>query len=148
MKLEVEKHIIKEDDTITYKIIAVTKCCDEILDEDYIVLGADIWGEKYGFSLLNKQYSYTDDDYVEGIDYKPIKYCPFCGKPLKVIIGDTVDKTEDYNKLYDKKYNLRRLYNITKREELSKQLNELSHTILKFQESDGMEELIRFKSSN
>ena len=150
MKLEVEKHIVKEDgyDTITYKIIAVTKCCDEILDEDYIVLGADDEGEDYEFNLINEERFYVDSTLLDQTHYKPIKYCPFCGKPLEIVIDDTFDNTEEYNKLCNERNKLRELYektdSVNEREKLRRQLNKINREIgSKFYESDRMEELIK-----
>ena len=151
MKLEVEKHIIKEDgyDTNTYKIIAVTKCCDEILDEDYIALRADDEGEDYEFNLINEEYFYVDSTlFDQTYHYKPIRYCPFCGKPLEIVIDDIFDRTEEYNEFCNKRDKLKELYektdSINEREKLREQINKLGRDIgSKFHGSGGMEELIK-----
>ena len=151
MRLEVERHIIKEDEdynTSTYKIVAVTKCCDEILDSDYISLGSDEEGENYKFNLINEEHLYSYGETYEQTYYKPIKYCPFCGKPLEIVIDDAFDITEEYNRLHDERDRLWSLCNKTdskkKSEELSEQVRQLDKEIQsRFYESDRMEELIK-----
>src|SRR5574344_1451491 len=113
MKVEVHKYIFKTDKyskTTTHKIIVAEKCCDEILDGDYIALTTDE-GEDYGFKLSDIKTYYDYGDCFEQTYYKPIKYCPFCGKPLEVIIDDTFDLTEEYNRLYDERDRLWKLCN-------------------------------------
>ena len=152
MKIEVEKYIFKEDEidaSSVYRIIVAEKCCDEILDNEFISLTVDDEGEDYGFKLSNQEeLSLGDGDYIEQWNYKPIKYCPFCGKPLEVVIDDTFDLTEEYNRLHDERDRLWNLCNKTdskkKSEELLEQVRQLDKEIQnRFYENDGMEELIK-----
>ena len=152
MKIEVEQYIFKEDEidaSSVYRIIVDEKCCDEILDNEFISLTVDDEGYNYGFKLSSKEeLSLGDGDYIEQWNYKPIKYCPFCGEPLEVVIDDTFNLTEEYNRLHDERDRLWSLCNKTdskrESEELSKQVRQLDKEIQnRFYDNDGMEELIK-----
>jgi len=142
MNIEIEKWIIKEKEIIcnvAHKIVAVTKCCDDILDEDYLdTTSKDDYGTYigYGVKLVRTEY----DEYCY---YKGIKYCPFCGKPINIIVDDTIDYTDSYNKLKERQGELYKKLNkadsVKSRKTIYTEVEEINKRISYMYKDDGIE---------
>lgn len=144
MNIKIEKWIIKEKETIcnvAHKIVAVTKCCEDILDEDYLDLTSkDDYGTciGYGIKLVRTEY----DEYYY---YKDIKYCPFCGSPINIIVDDTIDYTDSYNKLKEQQGELYKKLNksdsVKSRKTIYTEVEEINKRISYMYKDDGIEVL-------
>ena len=102
MKIEVSKWIF--DNTHSYKIKSLAKCCDEIINSDVVTLVEDYENgddTDYSVKLRNVNYEYDsyDDTYDDYTTYESIKYCPFCGERIDIKIVEVIDKNEEYSKL-------------------------------------------------
>ena len=133
MKIEVEKIMFDNNEGVQYKIVNIDKCCDEILNNsDYV----DISGDNYIDEIEN---------YLDNYNVK-IKYCPFCGEKIEIVIVNTVDKNEEYNKLQKERDTLndKRRNTDSKKEEqkLNEEIKELDNKINAFYESDGFDDYL------
>ena len=143
MNIEIEKWIIKEKEIIcnvAHKIVAVTKCCEDILDEDYLDLTSkDDYGNYIGYGVKLVRTDTYDEDYY----YKDIKYCPFCGKPINIIVDDTIDYTDSYNKLKEQQGELYKKLNrsdsVKSRKTIYTEIEEINKRISYMYKDDGIE---------
>lgn len=97
MHIKVEKW--EFDGERTYKIIGLTKCCDEITNSDVITIRNEYENDDdtdYSVKLIDNL-NFYDDDW--SCIYKHINFCPFCGERINIEIVNTVDKTEEYLEL-------------------------------------------------
>lgn len=79
-----------ERSIVSYKILNLRKCCDEILGGDVELNGDEIDYER------NEDYIHLAFTY-EGeceLYYKSIEFCPFCGEKIFVEIVDYEDATK------------------------------------------------------
>lgn len=97
MRIKAEKW--EFDETASYKIRELHKCCDEIMRSKNIELIHEYDNEDdsdYSFKLTN---SYYDDQFGDYYEYEHIKYCPFCGAYIKIDIEEVIDKSDEFDKL-------------------------------------------------
>ena len=149
MDIEIEKWTINDEEweiNVSHKIVAVTKCCEDILDEDYLVLTSkDDYGTNigYGFKLIRTEQGYDDD--VEYY-YKDIKYCPFCGKLINIIIDDTIDYTDSHKRVIEQREELYKKRNksdsIKNRNKFDIEIKEVDKRISYIWKDTGIEELL------
>lgn len=151
MKIEVEKIMFDNNEEVQYKIINIDKCCDEILNNsDYVDISDDNYTEEIENDLDNYNVkisnSYLDCCDTLVTNYKTIKYCPFCGEKIEIVIVNTVDKNEEYNKLQKERDELndKRRKTDSKKEEqkLNEEIKELDNKINAFYESDGFDDYL------
>ena len=113
MKIKVEKWITDEYNK-SYKIISIDKCCDKLikskntsinhgLDDFDPYYGEDEDDINYSVKLARDEYDYDgwNDTY-----YEKINYCPWCGSRIEVEIVNTINKTEEYKSLQQKRNEL------------------------------------------
>lgn len=148
MNIEIEKWVINDREwevNVAHKIVAVTKCCDDILDEDYLILTSkDNYGTNmgYGFKLIR-----TEQEYDGNVEYyyKDIKCCPFCGKPINVIVDDTIDYTDSYKRLTEKQEELYKKRNksdsIKNRNKFDIEIKEVDKRVSYIWNDDGIKAL-------
>lgn len=138
MRIELVKQIF--DGHRGYKYKPFLYCCNKLRNSTVIKLSDECPSES---DMCNKDghipqmmiheseiiCSYGDEwqqDY-----YYPIKFCPFCGEPVKVDVVSTEDKTEYYNRLNQERGNIWKRCQVTdsKSEEqvLLKRRNELDN---------------------
>jgi len=107
MKIKVEKWII--DDEISYKILEIKKCCNKLTNSKSISVnsGCDYYSEfddecgDFTVKLVREVEEPIpwEQDAETRFYYENIKYCPFCGERITIEIVNTIDKTEEYDKL-------------------------------------------------
>ena len=99
--------------SVSYKIIDIKSCCDEIRDNPLIDFQAGCFEnseDECGVALIETD-TYPEpyeDYYTTDYRYYKINRCPFCGEPISINILDKVDKTNEYNQLKDEVYGLRK----------------------------------------
>ena len=111
MKIKVEKWIT--DGTISYKIISIEKCCDKLIDSKVTSINTAYdryqcydYGNDYIYSVKLVQEEYDYDGYIDETYNEEINYCPWCGSRIEVEIVNTIDKTEEYKTLQQKRNEL------------------------------------------
>ena len=152
MKIEVEKIMFDNNEEVQYKIVNIDKCCDEILNSsDYV----DISGDNYTDEIENYLDNYNvkiSNSYLDCCDtldtnYKTIKYCPFCGEKIEIVIVNTVDKNEEYNKLQKERDTLNDKRRNTDSKKEEQELNEIIHNldnkINSFYDNDNFESYLK-----
>ena len=105
MKIKVEKWTF--DGSKSYRIVQAEKCCDEILNSETVVLNYEYENDDdtdYCVKLVKGEWEYYSENY--DYTYEKIKYCPFCGSKIEIEIVNTVDKTEEYFELKEKRKTL------------------------------------------
>lgn len=104
MDIKVEKW--KFDDTKSYKILELKKCCDEIINSNTITLCDDYnEGSDADYSVKLSQYhcEHSYEDYFDHYTYENIKYCPFCGEKINIEIVSVINKDNCYIELSNKR---------------------------------------------
>lgn len=139
MKIKIEKWIF--DDTCSYKVKSIKKCCAEILDSNLIDLVYDYDNEDdtdYSVKLIDRRHEYDgyDKDYYDYTVYENIYYCPFCGEKIEIEIVSVINKNKEYCELKNQRTSLYYKYNetdsIKKRDILREQVRELDNKINEF----------------
>lgn len=145
MKIEVSKWIF--DNTHSYKIKSLTKCCDEIMNSNVITLADDYENDDdtdYSVKLreVNYQYDNYEGDYYDYVTYESIKYCPFCGKRIDIDIVEILDKNEKYlplKKTRDELWNkYKKTDSIKKSNKLQQEVRELDEKINEMHMNDDL----------
>ena len=152
MKIEVEKIMFDNNEEVQYKIVNVDECCDEILNNsDYVDISGDNYTEEIENDLDNYNVkisnSYETSNELIVTNYKTIKYCPFCGEKIEIIIVNTVDKNEEYNKLQKERDRLNDKRRNTDSKKEEQELNEiiynLDNKINSFYDNDDFESYLK-----
>lgn len=96
----------KVDENLAYKITKMDFCCDTIKECSIINLETE---NDYTprISICQSVEYYIDGDSYPTFECTPIKFCPFCGKKIKIEIVDKEDVSEYYDELQDKETKLR-----------------------------------------
>ena len=111
MKIQVIKRSFSTeyDTVISYKIVDVKYCCDEIkhlpnIDfyyhetENTNGIGEETYSCDLGIMLVNSvtyhDQWYDSCDYTEDYYYK-LNYCPVCGEKIEVEVIDSIDLTKE-----------------------------------------------------
>lgn len=143
MKIKAEKWIFEGERS--YKVINSEKCCDKILDSKVVVLNDEYENgddTDYSLKLVNEYYTYDIEGYSS---YEPIKYCPFCSSKIDIEIVRSIDKTEEYIEIRQKRVELWNEHNKTdskkKAQELREEIRLLDEEINNLHYSDGIEDL-------
>lgn len=114
IRIKVEKWAF--DGSISYKIVDIEKCCDEIRQNpliDFYVKGFENSEDEYGIALCETD-TYPEpweDYYTTDYRYYKINRCPFCGEPISIKVANEFDKTDEYNKIEAEVYDLRKKIN-------------------------------------
>lgn len=144
MKIQVEKWTF--DGEKSYKIVQGEKCCDKILSSQVIVLNDDYEnGDDTDYSVKLENYSveWDYDGEQEIYTYEPIKYCPFCGGKIEIKITNTIDKTEEYLELNNKREELWnkaiRTDSMKKSKKLREEVYALDKIVNELYYSDGLD---------
>lgn len=103
MEIEVEKWILNNSEEVSFHVVKINKCCDELLNnEEYINLTDEDneYFPNYKFKLMKDEEEYLGD----GIDdtttyYKSIEYCPYCGEKINIKVIRTVDMKNELEEL-------------------------------------------------
>lgn len=146
MFIEVEKWHF--DNQASFKIVAIKKCCDDIVNSPNVCLKAeyeydDGYGSysDYSVRLIKNEYDY---DGFAAEYFEKINFCPFCGKPIYIDIISEVDKNEVYERLTRERKFLWDKCNKTdsrkKGQELGKQVHALDKEINNLYESDDLKQ--------
>jgi len=155
MHIKVEEWEI--EDSSSFKILKINKCCDRFLKSKNIVINKE-WDElDENFDYENPRYSvklerrdFVDEDFGDEYFYETIDFCPFCGEEIIIDVTIIVDKTKEYNLLTKKREllnNKRRKTDSKKKcEEYDSQIRELDRQINNINTSD--EDLKRFEGVN
>lgn len=100
MKIELIKQIF--NNCKGYKFKPVEWCCDELKENPYINLSDEEVYEEDDIPQMTICESETINDWgdtwVQDY-YYPIRYCPFCGKPIQISIVKTEDVSDVYTTL-------------------------------------------------
>jgi hypothetical protein len=138
MKIKVEKWIV--DGTISYKIVSIDKCCDKLVNSSLTSINTaydryqcyDYGNDNiYSVKLINIESTYDseDRDYYNETNYEEIEFCPWCGEKIEIEIVNTINKTDEYKVLQQKRDILwgkcRKTDSKNKEQELLKQVREL-----------------------
>lgn len=142
MKIKVEKLIIdKENEEYSYHIVDINKCCDKLINSSIIVFGTNS-GDAYSASMYQELECDFGYDYIN----EEIQYCPFCGKKIEIEIVNTIDKEDDYNRLYDSIKDLLRKRNscdsIRKRDEIQQEICSINQKIQEMIINDSIEDFL------
>lgn len=107
MKIDLIK--LKFDRTTSYKYKPFKYCCDEIQNNEGIILtNEDITSWKYmdeennfipQFCVSVSEVIGSLDDEFERTDNYPIQFCPHCGEKIEINVVDEVDVSEKFKKL-------------------------------------------------
>jgi len=114
IKIKVEKWTF--DGSVSYKIVGIENCCNDIRQNPLIDFQADCFEnseDKYGVALCESE-TYTEPyENYETTDYRyyKINRCPFCGDPISIEVVCELDKTDEYKRLKDEVYGLRKKIN-------------------------------------
>lgn len=161
MKIEVIKQVFGGETQYKYKPIKY--CCEELKNNEYINLENEISSNTYCYRcdigncddcehnenedecgrVLAMMMRYDDafpepweNFYSTNTYYFPIKFCPFCGESIEVVVVGEEDKTEEYlelrKQLEDVRKKIRKNDSKKKEAELEKLSRELSNKIEEF----------------
>lgn len=107
MKIDLIK--LKFNDTCAYKHKPFQYCCDEIQNDKAIVFTGedlvhsdDCWDDERYIPQFCTSYTETFNswgDEWEQTDNYPIKFCPHCGKKIKISVVDEIDVSDKYKEL-------------------------------------------------
>lgn len=112
MKVELIKQKIGDD--VSYKYKSLKCCCkqfeknmcinltDEYPDNPELTLWHDKDEELPYLAICIDEIVHDWDDEYDIEHYYAIKFCPFCGEPIEVVVVGEEDKTEYYEKLKTK----------------------------------------------
>lgn len=94
MKVELIKQLFCN--TCAYKIKKMDWCCDDLKESPVINLFTD-YGSVPNIGIQEEYRPYGDDwtDY----NHYPIKFCPFCGKPIEISVIGEEDVSKEYKAL-------------------------------------------------
>lgn len=138
MKIQVIERKFKAYDSIhkSYQIVGCEYCCEEIkhipnidfyfkqtentnnpIEDDYE------WNQDLGVMLHDEityhdAWDYDDYGYTEDYYYK-LKFCPMCGEKIEIEIVDSIDVTEEYEKLSKERESIHKKW--TKTDSIKKQ---------------------------
>lgn len=153
MNIKVEKWII--DDSVSYKILDIEKCCNEIINSKNISINTEYDenetyvgdNPEYSVKIVRAEERWDGEDGYSYFDnyYETIKFCPFCGQEIFIEVVNEVDKTEEYKPLREERDVLWKKCWKTdskkKESELRKQVNELDNRINSMLASDNFERI-------
>ena len=111
MKVELIKQFYKNEFGKTlfrYKVKNIDYCCDEIKNDHFIDLAHDK-NKDVCVGILEEDYDIEDVDDEILRTYHPIKFCPFCGSFIDIVIVDEENITSEYQKIWKEKEVLERL---------------------------------------
>lgn len=142
MKIKLEKWIVdKENEEYSYHIVDINKCCDKLINSPIITFGVDT-KDSYSASMYQEWECDFGYDYID----EEIQYCPFCGEKIEIEIVNTIDKEDDYNRLYDSIKDLLRKRNscdnIGKRDEIQQEICSINQKIHEMITSDSVEDFL------
>jgi hypothetical protein len=111
IKITLEKWIFNE--SVSYKIINIDKCCEEIRQNPLIDFYAKYFEnseDEYGVALCETDTHPEpwEDDYTTDYRYYKINRCPFCGELISIEVAEQLDKTAEYKQLEAEVYDLRK----------------------------------------
>lgn len=119
----------------------INKCCDKLINSSIIVFGTNS-GDAYSASMYQELECDFGYDYIN----EEIQYCPFCGKKIEIEIVNTIDKEDDYNRLYDSIKDLLRKRNscdsIRKRDEIQQEICSINQKIQEMITNDSIEDFL------
>ena len=154
MKLELEKWTF--DKSISYKIVNINTCCEEITHTNIIDFrsgwfeNCKEYNEDIGI-VLHEENAYMDEDeYLNTNDrYYKISKCPFCGADIHIEIVSEVDKTEDYLQIQAEVYALRKkISNCDSKKrsyDLEKEFRELNNELEEFHHNDSIKTIDNYE---
>lgn len=142
MKIKLGKWIVdKENEEYSYHIVDINKCCDKLINSPIITFGVDT-KDSYSASMYQEWECDFGYDYID----EEIQYCPFCGEKIEIEIVNTIDKEDDYNRLYDSIKDLLRKRNscdnIGKRDEIQQEICSINQKIHEMITSDSVEDFL------
>ena len=111
MNIKLNGYKIDTLNSTEYKILSINKCCDKILRSAAINLHNEPTDSQENIYKPMVAILYRDI-VAGGVDfyrYYKINYCPFCGEKINIEIDSVEDVTEKYNKIKEKRYNLRQM---------------------------------------
>lgn len=159
MKIQVVERKFKAHDINqkSYQVVNCEYCCEGIkelpnidfyfqqtentdnqIEDDYE------WGQDLGVMLENEvtyhnTWDYDDYGYTEQYYYK-LNFCPICGKKIEIEVIDSIDVTEEYEKLSKEREEIHKKWNrtdsIKKQREYENQRRELDMKIEAFYHTD------------
>ncbi len=106
MKIELIKLLFNESSGFKYK--PFDYCCEMLKRNPAILLTDE---ECYEYDLPNfaisetETYSDWEDDWEE-TRYYPIRFCPFCGTPIEIVLIEEKDVSDFYERLNKKREEL------------------------------------------
>lgn len=145
MKVIIKKWIF--DDTCSYKVKSIKKCCDKILNNNLIDLVYDYDNEDdtdYSVKLIDRRYEYDvyDKGYYDITNYENIDYCPFCGEKIEIEIGSVINKNKEYCELKNQRSSLydkcNKTDSIRERDLLRERVRELDNKIDEFHKNSDL----------
>lgn len=93
-----------------YKVKNIDYCCDEIKNNyNNHLINLAMKNKNVCLGILGKDYDIEDIDDEISDTYHPIKFCPFCGSFIDIVIVDEEDITSEYQKIWKEKELLERL---------------------------------------
>jgi hypothetical protein len=130
--------VVKQNfrDSRGYKVLHKDWCCEELKNNPTIDLYDEYFDDEIDLPQMAiheavTEYSY-EDEFTEDYFY-PIKFCPFCGKAIRIIVAKEEDVTEEFNRLVEQREALYKKYinirGIKKRIELRDKLDGLDMDI-------------------
>lgn len=146
MKVELIKQLF--DNTCGYKIKKMNWCCDGLKENPIIGLYSDY--DLIPLVGIEEEYEIDCDGWTDYRHY-PIKFCPFCGKPIEISVVDEEDVSEEYKVLCKERDTLWEKVMKTdskkKEMELRNKVNNLDqkinwyYSLTVYDESEGKEEV-------
>ncbi len=131
MKVELIKQFL--GDMFSYKIKTMDWCCEDLEKNPVINLVID--DEEVPIMGLEEEYELDSEGWTDLL-YYPIKFCPFCGKPIEIAIAGEEDVSEEYKALQDERERLwKKIVNTDSKKkelELRKEVNRLDAEISKY----------------
>lgn len=145
MTIDVVEWILNENSSPTYKYYPFKYCCEKLKRSECVIFNDEVIFDQDGqysedpdvsFKLVKNNPCYNDDEFIDFSTWEKIKFCPFCGEEIKINKVGTVNKSSEYNTIYDRRNNLWKKYMKTDSKkrasdlnhevrELDKQLNEM-----------------------
>lgn len=148
--IKVELVRIKFDDSVSYKYLPLKYCCEAITknktieftnklsDSDLYDICDDENNVIPHFASRFAEIVGDWEDEWENEYYYPIGFCPHCGKPIKIVVVDEEDRTEEYLNLKRQRDDLwkkcQRTDGKKKEAELRQQVQEIDRKIEWFYE--------------
>ena len=160
MVIELVKIKFNENNSnYVFKYLPLVWCCDEIKNDKSFVLTDDYKIKNCNMVMsntllqprickiltINNFYDLDDGPSSEKFS-TPIKYCPYCGKPIEFNISKEIDMSQEYQAIIDKIDVLRSEYLSSNSIKEKKLLNEEIHKLL-YKDVDWYFYLSEFKEN-